>query len=167
MSMAFHMDITVDISTKERMKAGAVEVIRTVRPSWEQELVEWKVFSDGITNKLLGAWCRDKMDMVLVRVYGAGTEKIIDRKVELENMCCQGDTLGGDLEELKLIIEQVENKERIGVCLDTCHAMAAGYDLSVLEGFERLCSEFETKVGWQWLVGVHVNDSLGPAGSHR
>ena len=88
-------------------------------------------------------------------------------KVVLENMCCQGDTLGGDLGELRLIIEQVEDKERIGVCLDPCHAMAAGYDLSVLEGFERLCSEFETKVGWQWLVGVHVNDSLGPAGSHR
>jgi len=88
-------------------------------------------------------------------------------KVVLENMCCQGDTLGGDLEELKLIIEQVEDKERIGVCLDTCHAMAAGYDLSAPEGFERLCSEFETKIGWQWLVGVHVNDSLGPAGSHR
>ena len=88
-------------------------------------------------------------------------------KVVLENMCCQGDTLGGDLEELKLIIDQVEDKERIGVCLDTCHAMAAGYDLSTLEGFERLCSEFESKVGWRWLVGVHVNDSLGPAGCHR
>merc|ERR1719204_1876129 len=45
--------------------------------------------------------------------------------------------------------------------------MAAGYDLSVAEGFEKFCSEFETLVGWQWLVGVHVNDSLGPAGSHR
>merc|ERR1719342_370256 len=88
-------------------------------------------------------------------------------KVVLENMCHQGDTLGGDLEELKLIIDQVEEKERVGVCLDTCHAMAAGYDLSTLEGFERLCCEFETKVGWQWLVGVHINDSLGPAGSHR
>ena len=86
MSMASHMDITVDITTEEGMKAGAVEVIRAVRPTWEQELVEWKVFSDGITNKLLGAWCMDKVDMVLVRVYGAGTEKIIDRKVELENM---------------------------------------------------------------------------------
>jgi len=88
-------------------------------------------------------------------------------KVVLENMCCQGDTLGGDLDELKLIIEEVEDKGRVGVCLDTCHAMAAGYDLSTPEGFERLCSEFETKVGWKWLVGVHINDSAGPAGSHR
>jgi len=88
-------------------------------------------------------------------------------KLVLENMCCQGDTLGGDFKELKLIIDQVEDKTRVGVCLDTCHAMAAGYDLSVAEGFEKFCSEFETLVGWQWLVGVHVNDSLGPAGSHR
>lgn len=86
MSVATHMDITVDISNEEGMKAGAVEVVKTVRPRWEQEGVQWKVFSDGITNKLLGAWCGDKMDMVLVRVYGTGTEKIIDRKVELENM---------------------------------------------------------------------------------
>ena len=88
-------------------------------------------------------------------------------KLVLENMCCQGDTLGGDFKELKLIIDQVEDKTRVGVCLDTCHAMAAGYDLSVAEGFEKFCSDFETLVGWQWLVGVHVNDSLGPAGSHR
>jgi len=88
-------------------------------------------------------------------------------KVVLENMCRQGDTLGGDLDELKLIIDEVEDKGRVGVCLDTCHAMAAGYDLSTPEGFERLCCEFETKVGWKWLVGVHINDSTGPAGSHR
>ena len=88
-------------------------------------------------------------------------------KVVLENMCRQGDTLGGDLEELKLIIDQVEDKNRVGVCLDTCHAMAADYDLSTPEGFERLCREFEAKIGWKWLVGVHINDSTGPAGCHR
>ena len=84
--MAPHLDITVDLTTEEGLKAGGLEVLRMVRPSWSLELVQWKVFTDGITNKLLGGWCGDKMDMVLVRVYGSGTEKIIDRKVELENM---------------------------------------------------------------------------------
>jgi len=84
--MALHMDIVVDITTEVEMKVGAGEVIKKIRPSWSEALVQWKVFSDGITNKLLGAWYKDKTDMLLVRVYGVGTEKIIDRKVELENM---------------------------------------------------------------------------------
>jgi len=84
--MALHMDIVVDITTEVEMKVGAGEVIKKIRPSWSEDLVQWKVFSDGITNKLIGAWCKDKADMLLVRVYGVGTEKIIDRKVELENM---------------------------------------------------------------------------------
>ena len=44
----------------------------------------------------------------------------------LENMCCQGDTVGGRFEELRAIIDQVEDKSRVGVCIDTCHAFAAG-----------------------------------------
>jgi len=86
MAMVPHMDITVDLTTETNLKAGGLEVLKTIRPSWKEECVEWKVFTDGITNKLIGAWCKDKMDMVLVRVYGSGTEKIIDRKMELENM---------------------------------------------------------------------------------
>ena len=90
-----------------------------------------------------------------------------DVKIVLENMSCQGHTIGGDLRELKQIIDQVDDKSRVGVCLDTCHAMAAGYDLSTEEGFNRLLTEFEEFVGWEWLVGCHLNDSKGPAGCHR
>ena len=90
-----------------------------------------------------------------------------DVKIVLENMSCQGHTIGGDLRELKQIIDQVDDKTRVGVCLDTCHAMAAGYDLSTEEGFNRLLREFEEFVGWEWLVGCHLNDSKGPAGCHR
>ena len=88
-------------------------------------------------------------------------------KVVLENMSCQGNTIGGDLRELKSIIDLVEDKSRVGVCLDTCHAMAAGYDLSSQAGFDRLLREFEEFVGWKWLVGCHINDSMGPVGCHR
>ena len=88
-------------------------------------------------------------------------------KVVLENMSCQGHTIGGDLRELRQIIDLVEDRGRVGVCLDTCHAMAAGYDLSTEAGFQRLLAEFEAGVGWEWLVGCHLNDSKGPAGCHR
>jgi len=87
--------------------------------------------------------------------------------VVLENMSCQGHTIGGDFKELKQIIDFVDDKSRVGVCLDTCHAMAAGYDLSQKEGFDRMVENFETEIGWQWLVGMHINDSKGPAGCHR
>jgi len=84
--MAPHIDIVVNVTTELEMKAGAAKVIQVIRPWWNEAPVQWKVFSDGITNKLVGAWYKTKEDMVLVRVYGVGTEKIIDRKMELENM---------------------------------------------------------------------------------
>lgn len=78
------LDITIDISSESSLKAGAASVLKQIRPSWDS--TEWKVFTDGITNKLIGGWNKDKQDTVLVRVYGIGTEAIIDRRCELENM---------------------------------------------------------------------------------
>jgi len=101
------------------------------------------------------------INLVHKRTSGSGV------KIVLENMSCQGHTIGGDLREIKQIIEQVDDKSRVGVCLDTCHAMAAGYDLSTEKGFARFISEYSEQVGWEWLVGMHINDSMGPAGCHR
>ncbi|XP_064114475.1 probable endonuclease 4 [Macrobrachium nipponense] len=84
----------------------------------------------------------------------------------LENMSCQGNTVGGDFHELRTIIENVKDKTRIGVCLDTCHAHAAGYDLGTESGFERFIEDFGKIVGWQFLRGLHINDSKGKSGSH-
>jgi len=87
-------------------------------------------------------------------------------KVVLENMSKQGHTIGGDFNELKSIIELIDDKSRVGVCIDTCHAMAAGYDLSKQEGFDRMMADFETIIGFEWLVALHLNDSKGEAGCH-
>lgn len=83
----------------------------------------------------------------------------------IENMCKQGHTIGGDFHELRGIIDRVKNKSRIGVCLDTCHAFAAGYDLSTEEGFEGMMQDFESIVGLSYLKAVHLNDSRGKLGS--
>ena len=61
-------------------------------------------------------------------------------------MSGQGHTIGGDFRELRAIIDKVVDKSRIGVCLDTCHAMAYGYDLSGQDGFDRLIKEFSEQV---------------------
>ncbi|XP_033743248.1 probable endonuclease 4 [Pecten maximus] len=84
----------------------------------------------------------------------------------IENMSCQGSTVGGKFQELKAIIDKVKNKSRIGVCLDTCHAFAAGHDLSSQSGFEKMMAEFETVVGFKYLKAVHLNDSKGVLGCH-
>ncbi|OWF55917.1 uncharacterized protein LOC110453847 [Mizuhopecten yessoensis] len=84
----------------------------------------------------------------------------------IENMSCQGNTVGGKFPELKAIIDKVKDKSRIGVCLDTCHAFAAGHDLSSQSGFEKMMEEFETVVGFQYLKALHLNDSKGALGCH-
>ncbi|XP_043198870.1 probable endonuclease 4 isoform X3 [Amphibalanus amphitrite] len=87
--------------------------------------------------------------------------------VLLENMSRQGNTLGGDLRELRAIIDLVEDQDRIGVCLDTCHAHAAGYDLSTEAGFSTLMADFESVLGLNRLRAVHLNDSKSLVGSHK
>ncbi|MGH0164802.1 UNVERIFIED_CONTAM: hypothetical protein FKN15_071945 [Acipenser sinensis] len=84
----------------------------------------------------------------------------------IENMSCQGNTVGGKFSELRGIIDRVKDKSRIGVCLDTCHAFAAGYDLSAVGGVKKMLDEFDWTVGLQYLKAVHLNDSKGKLGCH-
>ncbi|XP_032833555.1 putative endonuclease 4 isoform X2 [Petromyzon marinus] len=84
----------------------------------------------------------------------------------IENMCGQGHTVGGQFEELRGIIDLVADQSRIGVCLDTCHAFAAGYDVSSQEGVQHTLDEFHRIVGLKFLKAVHLNDSKGKLGCH-
>lgn len=60
----------------------------------------------------------------------------------------------------------MHDKSRVGVCLDTCHAFAAGYDLKTTGGFEQMMNDFERIIGLEYLKGVHLNDSKGELGCH-
>jgi len=84
----------------------------------------------------------------------------------LENTAGQGSNLGYSFEQLAQIMEQVEDKSRIGVCLDTCHAFAAGYDLRDPVNFNRVFESFERVIGLNYLKALHLNDSKKPLGSH-
>ncbi|XP_059156551.1 uncharacterized protein LOC131941343 [Physella acuta] len=88
-------------------------------------------------------------------------------KTVIENMATQGHTVGGTLEEIKAIIERVKDKSRVGVCLDTCHAHAAGYNLSTRKGYEKLMKDFDKIIGLKYLCAMHLNDSKGVMGSRR
>lgn len=84
----------------------------------------------------------------------------------IENTAGQGSNLGWRFEHLAEIIEQVEDKSRVGVCIDTCHTFAAGYDLRSESATEATFAEFDQVVGMQYLRGMHLNDSKGKLGSH-
>lgn len=84
----------------------------------------------------------------------------------IENTAGQGSNLGFAFEHLAYIIERVEDKSRVGVCIDTCHAFAAGYDLRTREAFESTFEEFGRVVGFGYLRGMHLNDAMKIQGSH-
>lgn len=83
----------------------------------------------------------------------------------IENTAGQGTNLGYRFEHLASIIERVEDKSRVGVCLDTCHTFTAGYDLRTREACDQTFTEFERIVGFNYLRGVHLNDSKPDLGS--
>ncbi len=84
----------------------------------------------------------------------------------IENTAGQGSNLGSRFEELAFIIDRVEDKSRVGVCFDTCHAFAAGYDLRTPEAFARTFEAFDRIIGLHYLRGMHLNDAMKPLGSH-
>lgn len=86
-------------------------------------------------------------------------------KAVIENTAGQGSNLGYKFEHLAEIIEQVEDKSRVGVCLDTCHTFVAGYDLSSREACEKTFQSFSDIVGFEYLLGMHINDSKAALGS--
>ncbi|CAH0047903.1 unnamed protein product [Clonostachys solani] len=85
----------------------------------------------------------------------------------LENMAGAGNVVGSTWEDLRDIIELVDDKERVGVCIDTCHAFAAGHDLRTPETFKTTMDAFNKIVGAKYLKAFHLNDSKAPFGSNR
>jgi deoxyribonuclease IV len=83
----------------------------------------------------------------------------------IENTAGQGSNVGNSFEEIHTIIEKVEDKSRVGVCIDTCHAFTAGYELNTLEGYSLTWKKFEEIIGFEYLKGMHINDSKKELGS--
>lgn len=92
-------------------------------------------------------------------------EKSTGVKAVIENTAGQGSNLGYKFEHLARIIDGVKDKSRVGVCIDTCHTFAAGYDFSTAEGYEKTWTDFDRIVGLKYLSGMHLNDSKREIGS--
>lgn len=83
----------------------------------------------------------------------------------IENTAGQGSNVGYRFEHLAGIIELIDDKSRVGVCIDTCHAYAGGYDLHTREGYDKTFEDFERIVGFKYLCGMHLNDAKKGLGS--
>ena len=85
----------------------------------------------------------------------------------LENTAGSGSWLGYRLSHHQRVIDKIENKDRVGICIDTCHAFAAGYNIALKEGLENFVAEIEELIGMEKLKLIHLNDSQDPLSSKR
>jgi len=95
-------------------------------------------------------------------------EKLSDYKVKiaLEITAGQGSALGSDFDEIGQIIESAQESERLVVCFDTCHALAAGYEFRDVTSYKKMIDDFDSVIGLDRLKVIHVNDSVQDVGSH-
>lgn len=119
----------------------------------------------------LGSYKRSSYEAGIERVIGA-LDKILtnnhgDITILLENTSGSGYWLGAQFYQISYILEKLGRPEKLGICLDTCHAYAAGYNLTTQEGLEALLREIEELIGLDKLKLIHLNDSRDKVGSRR
>ncbi|MDH4944523.1 deoxyribonuclease IV [Sulfurimonas sp. C5] len=102
---------------------------------------------------------------VIAESINFALDKTSGVKAVIENTAGQGTNLGYKFEHLARIIDKVEDKSRVGVCIDTCHMFTAGYDIRTREAYDKTWNEFGEIVGFEYLSGMHINDSKPPLGS--
>ena len=118
-------------------------------------------YMDKLMQAELG--CLDVIAESLNRAIDATKDSNV--KLVIENTAGQGSNLGYKFEHLAHIIDKVENKSRVGVCIDTCHMFTAGYDIRTREVYDKTWESFDKIVGSQYLMGMHINDSKPKLGS--
>lgn len=84
----------------------------------------------------------------------------------IENTAGQGSNLGYEWSQIRRIIDGVNDKSRVGVCIDTCHTLAGGYDLKTQAGYDDAFASFDREIGFNYLRAIHLNDSKKDVGSH-
>ena len=103
-----------------------------------------------------------------LKLIAANLDKIIESNpgttmLLIENTAGQGTNIGYTFEQLATIYKQLHNKQRVGICFDTCHAFAAGYDFTTKETYQAMWRQFGTILGLDLLKVIHVNDCMNRA----
>jgi len=103
---------------------------------------------------------------IIAKNINTALAETVNVAVVLETTSGQGSNVGYRFEHLAHIISNINDKKRIGVCVDTCHIFAAGYDIRTEKGYHQVMDEFDKMIGFNYLMGMHLNDSKGKHGSH-
>ncbi len=122
-------------------------------------------------NSHMGAHVGQGEEVGIAKIIEATNQVLAETPTEvgilMETTAGQGSSLGATFEQLAKVYAGIDQKERVGVCLDTCHVFAAGYDLSTEEGYEEMWARFDSVLGLNLLKAMHLNDSIGAFGSRK
>lgn len=157
-----HAPYTMNLaSAKEEVYAFACMVIREDIARMDALGIEMLVFHPGSHT---GIGTENGIENIIAGLDQAitGEEQIT---VLLETMSGKGTEIGASFEELKAIRDRVKHPERIGICLDTCHVFAAGYD--IVHNLDGVLKEFDRVLGLELLRAIHFNDSMMPFASRK
>lgn len=139
--------------------------------SWNaftQEMVRCQQLGLVLLNFHPGSHLKVLSEKEAMRLVADGVRHALDNvphvKAIFENTAGQGTNLGWNFEQLAEMMQAVDRPDRIGVCFDTCHAFAAGYDLVTPEGFEQTFADFDRLIGFRFLAGMHLNDAKSTRG---
>ncbi len=139
------------------------EALDKSRDAFLDELQRCEQLGIGLLNFHPGSHLNKiDIDLCLARIsesINIALDKTEGVTAVIENTAGQGTNLGFSFEQLAAIIEGVEDKERVGVCIDTCHAFAAGYDLRTQENCDETFKQFDDIVGFRFLKAMHLNDA--------
>ncbi len=145
------------------------EALEKSRESFYEEMHRCQLLGLDRLNFHPGSHLREISEEASLDRIAESINRALDRTVGvtavIENTAGQGSNLGYRFDQLAYLIDRVEDKSRVGVCIDTCHAFAAGYDLRSKELCDETFAEFDRIVGFKYLKGMHLNDALKMRGS--
>lgn len=162
----FHSAYLINLgSSDEALLARSVESLKQAL-TWADRLgVNGTIFHVG---SHLGAGWDGTLTKQICRLMREALDSAPnDRLLVMENNAGQGNCIGGTWEELAEIVHGLDADPRLGICIDTCHALAMGYDLATASGCEKAMAGFDRLIGFDRLVAVHANDSKMPLGGLR
>lgn len=157
-----HAPYTINVcSADEKIRRFGIETMK-------DDLLRLDLVSNCMYNFHPGSHVGQGIDVGIQLIIDALNEILFKEQktiVLLETMAGKGSEVGRSFEEIKRIIDGVELKEKLGVCLDTCHVYDAGYD--IINNLDMILDEFDRVIGLDYLKAVHINDSKNPFESHK
>ncbi len=148
--------------------AARPEVLDFARRALSEDLARLEFFPGALYNLHPGSHVGQgsaKGVALIAETLNLTTPKNLRTTLLLETMAGKGSEIGGTFEEIRAIIDLLDQRERVGVCLDTCHVSDAGYDLS--GDLDGVLTRFDKIIGLSRLKAIHLNDSMNPPGSRK